>query len=31
LRGFELYGGYELKNVGGVRLHGPMVGVRAWF
>jgi hypothetical protein len=31
LRGFELYGGYELKTVGDVPLHGPMVGVRAWF
>lgn len=31
LRGFELYGGYELRKVGTVPLHGPMVGVRAWF
>ena len=31
LRGFELYGGYEAKKVGDVPLHGPMVGIRAWF
>jgi hypothetical protein len=31
LRGFELYGGYELKKVGDVPLHGPMLGIRAWF
>jgi len=28
---FELYAGYEARKIGKVSLHGPMVGLRAWF
>lgn len=31
LRRFELFGGYEARSVGEVRLHGPTVGARVWF
>ena len=31
LQGFELYGGYEYRRIGRVALHGPTVGLRAWF
>lgn len=28
---FELYGGYEGRRIGKVSLHGPTLGLRAWF
>ena len=28
---FELYGGYEWRKIGKVALHGPTLGLRAWF
>ncbi len=31
VRRFEGYGGYELRSVGRVRMHGPVLGVRVWF
>jgi len=31
VRRFEGYGGYELRSVGRVRMHGPVFGVRVWF
>ena len=31
LQGFELFGGYEYRAIGDVALHGPTVGLRAWF
>ncbi|MEM6994003.1 MAG: hypothetical protein AAF721_26055 [Myxococcota bacterium] len=31
LQGFELYGGYEYRQVGQVALHGPTAGLRVWF
>lgn len=31
LQGFELYGGYEFRQIGRVALHGPTAGLRVWF
>jgi len=31
LRGFELYGGYEIRTVGKVVMQGPVAGLRVWF
>lgn len=31
VRRFEAFGGYELRRVGEVVLHGPTVGARVWF
>lgn len=31
IRGFEVYGGYEVRTVGRVPMYGPVIGLRAWF
>lgn len=31
LYGVELYGGYDLRQIGSVSIHGPLLGLRLWF